>query len=255
MRNLAWTRILSLLLLNLAHDLKLTAYPFIPSRMSKALTYPAKKPNRCCLRGPTKRAYGSCPMTGIVTSSSWGVLVALHQCQRIVGESLAAKRIEHFIPMIERQRIVRGKCISVLHPLFGRYVLVTINSIWREMKSMRGVAGMLVNEKGFPAQVLPKEVERIRQLCPENVYKENVIQFTGFVYGQRVTPKTGPLAFHVGKFDSSRSSGESAIFTLFGQEQKVIFRKGDLISAENDGLVRKHTRPSRKYREAHQLVA
>jgi hypothetical protein len=96
---------------------------------------------------------------------------------------------------------------------------------------MRGVAGMLVNEKGFPAQVLPKEVECIRQLCPDNVFRENVIQFNGFIYGQRVTPKAGPLAFHVGRFDSSKRHSELAIFTLFGQDQKVVFRKGDLIAA------------------------
>jgi transcription antitermination factor NusG len=169
---------------------------------------------------------------GMITSTSWGVIVALHQCQRVVSDGLTARQIEHFIPMEKRWRVVRGRRSDVHYPLFGRYILTTICSAWREIKNMRGVAGMLCNEDGFPAQCLTHEVERIRKLCNNNVFiEEDNCKVAGFVYGQRVTPKSGPLAFHVGKFDSVKRSSEAAIFNLFGREQKVVFRKGDLIAA------------------------
>lgn len=168
----------------------------------------------------------------MIASTSWGVLVALHQCHRLVKENLSARQIDHFVPMEKRCRIVRGKRQEYLYPLFGRYVLCAITSMWCDLRHMRGVAGMLVNESGYPAQVVQGEVERIKEFCQGDVFRlPETTNVVGFSYGQRVTPKAGPLVYHVGRFDCSKRSGDAAIFNLFGREQKVFFRKGDLIAA------------------------
>jgi len=52
----------------------------------------------------------------------------------------------------------------------------------------------------------------------------------GFNYGDKVIPKQGPLAGHVGTFDKSTQRGDSALFVLFGREQRVMFKAGELVA-------------------------
>jgi transcription antitermination factor NusG len=168
----------------------------------------------------------------VIVSSSWGVLVAQHQRSKLVGEELSVREVEHFIPLEEKLTITRGRRTRVFYPLLGDYILIAISSLWREVMSIKGVAGILLNELNYPAQVFPHEIDRMRSMCNNNVFIPMPDKME-FQYGQRVTPKsnTNPFAFHVGRYDRKTRRGDAANFSLFGREQCVIFRRGELISA------------------------
>lgn len=87
-----------------------------------------------------------------------------------------------------------------------------------------------MNDLGYPAQVLPSELERLQSFYGTDVYRP-VERITKFDYGQRVTPKEGPFAYHVGRYEGKTKRGDAALFQLFGQEQRVLFKKGSLIAA------------------------
>lgn len=167
----------------------------------------------------------------MIISSSWGVLVAHHQQTKLVGEALSSKNIDHFIPKIESLSIKRGRHVRELRPMLGDYILVSISSIWKSMIRIRGVAGMIMNCEGFPAQVLSGELKRMHDMCDDaGVYHSEVV-VDEFQYGQRVTPRDGPFINFVGTFDYKNKRGEDvARFTLFGHDQKVIFKNGDLLA-------------------------
>lgn len=167
----------------------------------------------------------------MISSSSWGVLVAHHQQTKLVGEALTTRGIEHFIPKIETLMIVRGRHTRELRPLLGDYILVSITSLWKTMVRIRGASGMIMN-CGWPAQVLSSELKRIHEMCDDaGLYHSSIMENGGFEYGQSVTPREGPFANHVGKYDSrSKRGDDTALFCLFGHDQKVTFKSGDLLA-------------------------
>lgn len=207
--------------------------PLYPPCAAKSGTGPTRlalKP-RCRIRyGPSQN-----PGLGIhrvtIVSTSWGVLVAHHQRFKKVDEVLTERGIDHFIPLIETLMIRRGRHVRQMRPLLGDYILIAICSAWNSLLSIRDVRGIMLNELGYPAQVLPREMDRMREMCDLGVYHSSVVEESGFEYGQRVSPKTGPLAYHVGRYDKKTKRGDSALFVLFGQEQRVIFKRGDLLAA------------------------
>lgn len=166
-----------------------------------------------------------------IVSTSWGVLVAHHQRYRKVDDVLAERGIDHFIPLIETLIIRHGRHVRQMRPLLGDYILIAVCSAWKSLLRIREVRGIMLNELGYPAQVLPHELDRMRSMCDSGVYRSSMVEDVGFSYGQRVSPKTGPLAYHVGRYDKKTKRGDSALFVLFGQEQRVVFKQGELLAA------------------------
>lgn len=149
----------------------------------------------------------------------------------MVGEALAAKGIEHFIPKIETLTIVRGRHERELRPMLGDYILTSISSIWKSMLRIRGVSGMIMDCKGFPAQVLINELKRMHEMCDDAGTYHSEFETDGFQYGQHVMPRTGPFAHRIGRFDSKNKRGEDvALFRLFGDDARITFQPGDLIA-------------------------
>jgi len=167
----------------------------------------------------------------VIASSHWGVLVAQRQKAAAVGKALNDKAVDNFIPLLETQQVVHGKRVLGTTPLLGDYILISVGSIWRSLLAIRGVSGILLNDLGFPAQVLPSEIEYLRALCVNGVYSPRAIKKRGFEFGDKVTPREGPLAFHVGKYDKGGKRSDSAFFLIFGREQRVVFKAGELIAA------------------------
>lgn len=168
----------------------------------------------------------------MIVSSSWGVLVAQRQRYRRVSETLLSIGVDHFIPLIETLLIVHGRHVREQRPLLGDYIPVAISSGWRSWMRIRGVRGMMLNELGFPAQVLPIEMDRLHEMCPNNIYHSSETVSGGFEYGQRVTPAAGPLVYQTGRYEgrANKRGDHAALFILFGREQRVVFKNGDLIA-------------------------
>jgi transcription antitermination factor NusG len=169
--------------------------------------------------------------TTLISSTSWGVLIARHQRQTVVSEALSARGVEHLIPMMEVLKIVRKRHVRDLRPLFGEYIPFAVSSVWKSLLGIRDVAGMLLNESGFPAQVLPLEVERLRELYRVNTVRQEKIQSGELMLGEFVIPRCGPFINFQGKYDGETKRGaDVALFVLFGRETRVEFNKGDLLA-------------------------
>jgi transcription antitermination factor NusG len=170
-------------------------------------------------------------LSDVIASSSWGVLVAHHQRTKAVGEELIVRGIDHFIPVEEVTTITRGRRVANFQPIFGEYIFIAVTAAWRSLANIKGVAGFLLNELDFPAQVLPHEMDRMRAMCDGDLMRPKP-QKSRFSYGQLVAPQTGPLAFQVGVYDHQTKRGnDDAIFTFFKEEQHIVFRKGELVAA------------------------
>lgn len=167
----------------------------------------------------------------MIISSSWGVIVAKHQQTKQVADALCAIAVEYFIPKIETLRIIQGRHVRELRPMLGDYILTSIDAAWESLCDIRGVAGMLINSDGYPAQVMPGELKRMHDMCDDaGVYHSEII-WSGFQYGEKVTPKEGPFFGFTGSFDCHNKRGDQiASFTLFGREQSVTFKPGVLLA-------------------------
>lgn len=162
----------------------------------------------------------------------WGVVVAEPQRHRLATESLIAAGIDYFMPMLERLNISKGRHERERYPLFGRYIITAITDQWPSLFGMRGISDMLLTANRVPALVDEDRVEHIRALCVNNIFREPRAQKGALMYGQKVTPKAGPLAYHTGSYDCRIGKNrEAAIFTLFGAETRVIFKRGELQAA------------------------
>ncbi len=165
--------------------------------------------------------------------SDWGVALAQPQRHRLATDSLRELGVEYFLPKIERMAVVNGRHYRHKSPLLGRYIPFIITDYWRAILSLRGISGMLLNaEKDQPALVKEDQIEAIKAICVNGVYREPIVEAAPLVYGQRVTPKTGPLHSHVGRYDGRKGKKrEAALFMLFGREQRITFKKGELVAA------------------------
>lgn len=167
----------------------------------------------------------------MIASTHWAILVA--QNHKRVVEALIDRCYPHFVPLIEQLTIVRGRHERDFKPLLGEYIPIGVTATWKSLLSIRGVAGMLLNESGTPAQVLPREMERLRAMCdldgklkPEPLPPEYEFQ-----YGESVRVRSGPFVGFTAKFDGKTKRGDlSAILVLFGKETSVVFKKGDLLA-------------------------
>jgi len=171
--------------------------------------------------------------SSLINSTSWGVLVVQPSRHSAVAEALTSRGVDHFIPAIEDLTIVRGRHQRAMRPLLGEYVLIAICSIWKSLIRIRGVSGILLNESGMPAQVLSHELQRLREMCPHDVFHVPVVEVEADVelqYGQNVRANYGPFANHVGKYWGKTKRGDAALFFLFGREQRVEFKSGDLLA-------------------------
>lgn len=162
------------------------------------------------------------------------MIVAGHKQYKLVDEALTIRGVDHFIPVIETLRIVQRRHVREYHPLFGDYILTSISSGWKEWLGIRGVSGMLMNDLGMPAQVLPNEMAQLRSMCRGMVFgASETVDENEMEYGQDVKTVAIDHMFsrQTGKYAGRTKSGDlSALFLLFGREQIVEFKSGDLIA-------------------------
>ena len=174
---------------------------------------------------------------------SWGVLIAKHHEHKRVQDGLTANGVDHFIPTVDDETFIHGRRVRHERLLLGSYVLFVVDEFWKSIQTMRGVARVIltlpdykslkdVEEfKASPVLIDVKQMKAFREF----VDRPPVVKSTGgFFYGQRVMPvsNTHAFAFHVGRFDGQGRKGKlAALFQLFGQDVRVLFNSGELVSA------------------------
>ena len=142
-------------------------------------------------------------------------------------ENLLRQGYETYLPLIEVERLQRGKLFKNMEPLFPRYIFLHLeegNDNWGPIRSTLGVAGMV--RFGLAYATVPDPViEAIRERTQE-------IRESLFAPGDNIQIVSGPLVGLEGVFDISDGEQRSFVLLEFMQkQQRVSVSTADLRAA------------------------
>ena len=142
-------------------------------------------------------------------------------------ENLLRQGYETYLPLIEVERLQRGKLLKKLEPLFPRYLFLHLeegNDNWGPIRSTLGVAGMVRFGQTYAAVPDPV-IEAIRERTQE-------IRETLFSAGDAVQVVSGPLIGLEGVFEIADGEQRSFVLLEFMQkQQRVSVSTADLRTA------------------------
>lgn len=132
-------------------------------------------------------------------------------------ENLVRQGYETYLPLIEVERLQRGKLLKNMEPLFPRYLFLHLeegNDNWGPIRSTMGVAGLV--RFGLTYAAVPDDViEIIRARTQE-------IRETLFAAGDNVQVVSGPLLGLEGVFEVADGEQRSFVLLEFMQKQQRI---------------------------------
>ncbi len=142
-------------------------------------------------------------------------------------ENLVRQGYETYLPLIEVERLQRGKLLRKQEPLFPRYLFLHLeegNDNWGPIRSTLGVAGMVRFGQAFAAVPDPV-IEAIRERTQE-------IRETLFARGDAVQVVSGPLVGLEGVFEIADGEQRSFVLLEFMQKhQRISVSTADLRAA------------------------
>ena len=132
-------------------------------------------------------------------------------------ENLVRQGYETYLPLIEVERLQRGKLLRKQEPLFPRYLFLHLeegNDNWGPIRSTLGVAGMVRFGQAFAAVPDPV-IEAIRERTQE-------IRGMLCATGDAVQVVSGPLVGLEGVFEIADGEQRSFVLLDFMQKQQRI---------------------------------
>lgn len=142
-------------------------------------------------------------------------------------ENLLRQGYETYLPLIEVERLQRGKLLRKFEPLFPRYLFLNLAAgvdNWGPIRSTLGVAGMVRFGQTYAA-VPDAVIEAIRERTQE-------IRETLFAAGDIVQVVSGPLVGLEGVFEIADGEQRSFVLLEFMQkQQRVSVSTADLRTA------------------------
>lgn len=103
-----------------------------------------------------------------INASDWRVVYTKARCELRAEENLRAQGFEVYLPMIDVEKVRRGKFVIASEPLFARYLFVRASSEicnWSAIRSTKGVSYLLRfgSEVGHSICVPDQLIESIKQ--------------------------------------------------------------------------------------------
>jgi transcriptional antiterminator RfaH len=142
-------------------------------------------------------------------------------------ENLLRQGYETYLPLMEVERLQRGKLLKKLEPLFPRYLFLHLeegNDNWGPIRSTLGIAGMVRFGLAY-ATVSEAVIEGIRERTQE-------VKKTLFETGDSVQVVSGPLVGLEGVFEIADGEQRSFVLLEFMQkQQRVSVSTADLRTA------------------------
>lgn len=132
-------------------------------------------------------------------------------------ENLENQGFKCYLPLIDVEKMRRGKVQRVTEPMFSRYLFIHLNENtqnWSPIRSTLGVS-KLVSFGPHPAKVPPELIQALQDAPPETLERL-------FAPGDQVAFADGPLKGLEGTYQAH--DGETRAFVLvelLGQSQKL----------------------------------
>ncbi|WVH08979.1 MAG: Transcriptional activator RfaH [Fluviibacter phosphoraccumulans EoVTN8] len=142
-------------------------------------------------------------------------------------ENLVRQGYETYLPLMEVERLQRGKLLKKMEPLFPRYLFLHLeegNDNWGPIRSTLGVAGLVRFGQAY-AVVSNEVMEAVRERTQD-------IRKTFFESGDNIRVVSGPLLGLEGVFEIANGEQRSFVLLEFMQkQQRVSVSTADLRAA------------------------
>lgn len=142
-------------------------------------------------------------------------------------ENLQNQGFECFLPLLEVEKVRRGKVQKVVEPMFSRYMFIQLNETtqnWSPIRSTLGVS-KLVSFGPHPAKVPTELIQLLREAPPTEVHRL-------FTPGDQVLIVGGPLKGIEATYQAHDGEMRAMVLVeLLGQPQKLKMALSDLLAA------------------------
>jgi len=132
-------------------------------------------------------------------------------------ENLVRQGYETYLPLMEVERLQRGKLLKKMEPLFPRYLFLHLeegNDNWGPIRSTMGVAGLVRFGQAY-AVVSNEVMEAVRERTQD-------IKKTLFAAGDAIRVVSGPLLGLEGVFEIADGEQRSFVLLEFMQKQQRV---------------------------------
>ncbi len=128
------------------------------------------------------------PIPAAILAPAWHVVQSKPRMEQRAKENLENQGFEVFLPMLDIQKVRRGKLQTVTEPLFSRYMFLRLTEHMQDLSVVRSSKGVshLVRFGATPAKVPDAWVQGMRQQSEAPVQKM-------FKAGDTVVVADGPL--------------------------------------------------------------
>ena len=132
-------------------------------------------------------------------------------------ENLVRQGYETYLPLMEVERLQRGKLLKKMEPLFPRYLFLHLeegNDNWGPIRSTLGVAGLVRFGQAY-AVVSDEVMDAVRERTQD-------IKKSLFESGDNVRVVSGPLLGLEGVFEIADGEQRSFVLLEFMQKQQRV---------------------------------
>ncbi len=158
---------------------------------------------------------------------AWYLVQSKPRNEARVLENRVRQGYETYLPLMEVERLQRGKLLKKMEPLFPRYLFLHLeegNDNWGPIRSTLGVAGLVRFGQAY-AVVSNEVMEAVRERTQD-------IRKTLFESGDNIRVVSGPLLGLEGVFEIADGEQRSFVLLEFMQkQQRVSVSTADLRAA------------------------
>ncbi len=148
---------------------------------------------------------------------AWYLVQSKPRNEKRALENLVRQGYETYLPLMEVERLQRGKLLKKMEPLFPRYLFLHLeegNDNWGPIRSTMGVAGLV--RFGQAYAVVSDDVLEAVRVRTQDVKKAL------FTPGDSIRVVSGPLLGLEGVFDITDGEQRSFVLLEFMQKQQRV---------------------------------
>jgi transcriptional antiterminator RfaH len=158
---------------------------------------------------------------------SWYLVYTKARGEELAQENLSRQGFHTYLPLMKRNKRVRGRYRPIIEALFPRYLFIQLDTEsdnWMPIRSTIGVSN-LVKFGAIPAQVPPSLVEDLKQTTDEE--------------GMRCVPEKELVKGDEIEFIEGAMSGYRAIFEKYVSSERIAVLL-DIVGKHTRLLVSRH---------------
>jgi transcriptional antiterminator RfaH len=150
-----------------------------------------------------------------MSDKTWSVVQTKPRSENLAREHLRQQKFKTLFPVEIKKRVVRGKLLEFIYPLFPGYLFVTFDfkrdrDRWPVINDTRGVKRLICSGAASPLFLTRDDIECLIGRCGEPV-----VAPSGYEDGKRVQIVLGPFADHIGICSGLDEQGRLKVLITF----------------------------------------